>query len=101
MCNAGTVAYVAPEVLQRGIMAMPADVYSYSMLMLELWNGERVYNGINSHQVSALLCSCLKDKYYTTSLHLKLQEPGGSTSPPKTHLAVTGSTMTSVIGVCK
>ncbi|CAL8465122.1 g4657 [Coccomyxa elongata] len=47
----GTIAYVAPEVLQRGVMAMPADVYSYSMLMLEVWNGELVYRGINIHQV--------------------------------------------------
>ncbi|BDA50694.1 probable tyrosine-protein kinase SYK at C-terminar half [Coccomyxa sp. Obi] len=47
----GTVAYVAPEVLQRGVMAMPADVYSYSMLMLELWSGELVYKGVNIHQV--------------------------------------------------
>ncbi|CAK0758375.1 hypothetical protein CVIRNUC_002615 [Coccomyxa viridis] len=47
----GTVAYMAPEVLQKGAMAMPADVYSFAMLMLELWTGEIVYSGINSHQV--------------------------------------------------
>ena len=49
----GTVAYMAPEVLQKGAMAMPADVYSFAMLMLELWTGEIVYSGINSHQVGA------------------------------------------------
>ena len=49
---AGTVAYMAPEVLQKGAMAMPADVYSFAMLMLELWTGEIVYSGINSHQVA-------------------------------------------------
>ena len=48
---AGTVAYMAPEVLQKGAMAMPADVYSFAMLMLELWTGCIVYSGINSHQV--------------------------------------------------
>ena len=48
----GTVAYMAPEVLQKGAMAMPADVYSFAMLMLELWTGEIVYSGINSHQVA-------------------------------------------------
>ena len=42
---------MAPEVLQKGAMAMPADVYSFAMLMLELWTGEIVYSGINSHQV--------------------------------------------------
>ena len=35
-------------------MAMPADVYSFAMLMLELWTGEIVYCGINSHQVDSL-----------------------------------------------
>ena len=43
---------MAPEVLQKGAMAMPADVYSFAMLMLELWTGEIVYSGINSHQVA-------------------------------------------------
>lgn len=37
---------------------MPADVYSYSMLMLELWIGELVYRGINTHQVRAFRASC-------------------------------------------
>lgn len=37
--------------LQRGVMTMPADVYSFAMLMLELWVGDIVYKGINSHQV--------------------------------------------------
>lgn len=45
---------MAPEVLQKGAMAMPADVYSFAMLMLELWTGEIVYSGINSHQVGSL-----------------------------------------------
>jgi hypothetical protein len=44
---------MAPEVLQKGAMAMPADVYSFAMLMLELWTGEIVYCGINSHQVDS------------------------------------------------
>ena len=45
---------MAPEVLQKGAMAMPADVYSFAMLMLELWTGEIVYSRINSHQVLLL-----------------------------------------------
>ena len=51
LCNAGTIAYVAPEVLQIGSMARPADVYSFAMLLLELWEGELVYRGVNTHQV--------------------------------------------------
>ncbi|EIE20426.1 kinase-like protein [Coccomyxa subellipsoidea C-169] len=47
----GTIAYVAPEVLQTGSMARPADVYSFAMLLLELWEGELVYRGINTHEV--------------------------------------------------
>jgi hypothetical protein len=57
MCNAGTVAYVGPEVLQRGAIAMPADVYSFAMLLMELWTGDIMYKGINYHQVSELLPS--------------------------------------------
>jgi hypothetical protein len=42
---------MSPEVLQKGAMAMPADVYSYAMLMLELWIGDLIYKGVNTHQV--------------------------------------------------
>lgn len=54
LCLAGTIAYVAPEVLQTGAMGMPADVYSFAMLMLELWKGELVYRGVNTHQARTL-----------------------------------------------
>ena len=63
----GTVAYMAPEVLQKGAMAMPADVYSFAMLMLELWTGEIVYSGINSHQVGRLLDISDFEPYMSTS----------------------------------
>ncbi|CAL8465124.1 g4659 [Coccomyxa elongata] len=56
----GTVAYMSPEMLQRGAMAMPADVYSFAMIMLELWSGEIVYKGVNSHQVLFKVFSGLK-----------------------------------------
>ena len=42
---------MSPEMLQRGAMAMPADVYSFAMLMLELWAGDIIYKGVNTHQV--------------------------------------------------
>lgn len=51
--SAGTVAYVGPEVLQRGAIAMPADVYSFAMLLMELWTGDVMYKGVNYHQVPA------------------------------------------------
>jgi len=63
--RAGTVAYMSPEMLQRGVMTMPADVYSFAMLMLELWVGDIVYKGVNSHQVRA----------HTTQLSNSLQHP--------------------------
>jgi hypothetical protein len=53
LCLAGTIAYVAPEMLQTGAMGMLADVYSFAMLMLELWKGELVYRGVNTHQARA------------------------------------------------
>ncbi|BDA50693.1 probable mitogen-activated protein kinase kinase kinase 12 at C-terminar half [Coccomyxa sp. Obi] len=56
----GTVAYMSPEMLQRGAMAMPADVYSFAMIMLELWSGEIIYKGVNSHQVLFKVFSGLK-----------------------------------------
>ena len=43
--------------LQHGAMAMPADVYSFAMLMLELWKGDIIYKGVNTHQVRACLKS--------------------------------------------
>ena len=48
---AGTVAYMAPEVLQTGSLSMAADVYSFAMIMLELWTGETIYKDFPAHQV--------------------------------------------------
>ncbi|KAK9917133.1 hypothetical protein WJX75_001207 [Coccomyxa subellipsoidea] len=56
----GTVAYMSPEMLQHGAMAMPADVYSFAMLMLELWKGDIIYKGVNTHQVLFKVFSGLK-----------------------------------------
>ena len=50
-CFAGTVAYMAPEVLQTGSLSMAADVYSFAMIMLELWTGETIYKDFPAHQV--------------------------------------------------
>ena len=32
-------------------MGTPADVYSFGMLLLELWAGELVYSGVHAHKV--------------------------------------------------
>ena len=53
---AGTVAYMAPEVLQMGSLSMSADVYSFAMIMLELWTGEAIYKDIPAHQACCRLC---------------------------------------------
>ncbi|KAK9907747.1 hypothetical protein WJX75_009157 [Coccomyxa subellipsoidea] len=47
----GSLPYVAPEVLQRGEVARPADVYSFAVLLLELWCGSAAYAGENNHGV--------------------------------------------------
>lgn len=54
--------------LQRGAMAMPADVYSFAMLMLELWKGDIIYKGVNTHQV----CACLKSSQALPLFHFTI-----------------------------
>ena len=46
---------MSPEVLQRGCISKPGDVYSFAMLMLEVWTGEVLYRGILYHQVGLQL----------------------------------------------
>jgi hypothetical protein len=52
---AGTIAYSGPEVLRSGAITKHGDVYSFAMLMLELWTGEPVYNGLIVHQARSSL----------------------------------------------
>ena len=50
---------MAPEVLQMGSLSMSADVYSFAMIMLELWTGEAIYKDIPAHQARCRPClSC-------------------------------------------
>ena len=58
---AGTVAYMAPEVLQMGSLSMAADVYSFAMIMLELWTGEAIYKDLPAHQARCTSCLSCKD----------------------------------------
>ncbi|CAL8465709.1 g5245 [Coccomyxa elongata] len=47
----GSLPYLAPEVLQMGGLTKAADVYSYAILLLELWSGEAAYQDQNYHGV--------------------------------------------------
>ncbi|BDA51600.1 probable mitogen-activated protein kinase kinase kinase 20 at C-terminar half [Coccomyxa sp. Obi] len=47
----GSLPYMAPEVLQAGGLTKAADVYSYAILLLELWSGEAAYQDQNYHGV--------------------------------------------------
>ncbi|BDA51599.1 probable Ephrin type-A receptor 5 at C-terminar half [Coccomyxa sp. Obi] len=47
----GSLPYLAPETLQQGGLTKAADVYSYAILLLELWSGEAAYQDQNYHGV--------------------------------------------------
>ena len=50
-CVAGTAAYMAPELLQKGKMTRAADVYSFAMIMVELFTCKRLFEGLAQQQV--------------------------------------------------
>ena len=50
---AGTAAYMAPELLQKGKMTRAADVYSFAMIMVELFTCKRLFEGLAQQQVPA------------------------------------------------
>lgn len=45
---------MAPEVLQNGQVTKRADMYSFAVLLLEMWTGKAAYGDENYHSVSAL-----------------------------------------------
>ncbi|CAL8462734.1 g2267 [Coccomyxa elongata] len=47
----GSLPYVAPEVLQNGEVAKRADVYSFAIMLLEMWTGKAAYADENYHSV--------------------------------------------------
>ncbi|CAL8462733.1 g2266 [Coccomyxa elongata] len=47
----GSLPYVAPEVLQSGEVAKAADVYSFAVLLLEMWCGNAGFSNNNYHGV--------------------------------------------------
>ena len=52
--HAGTIAYMSPELLQHGKLTKLNDVYSFAMLLIELWNGKRLFQGLSQQQARAL-----------------------------------------------
>ncbi|CAL5221171.1 g3314 [Coccomyxa viridis] len=47
----GTVSYCAPELLKEGKLTKAADVYSFAMMMWEMYSGTALFRGMNSSQV--------------------------------------------------
>jgi serine/threonine protein kinase len=47
----GTAAYQAPEALSRGRLSRPGDVFSFGILMAELWTRNRPFAGLAIGQV--------------------------------------------------
>ena len=57
--GAGTAAYMAPELLQKGKMTRAADVYSFAMIMVELFTCKRLFEGLAQQQVSSHVLYCM------------------------------------------
>jgi len=49
---AGTVSYCSPELLKQGKLTKAADVYSFAMMMWEMYSGTALFRGMNSSQAS-------------------------------------------------
>jgi len=49
----GTVAYMPAEMLKDGRMTKAVDVYSFAIIMVELFAGDMVYRGMSSSQARA------------------------------------------------
>jgi len=50
---AGTVSYCSPELLKQGKLTKAADVYSFAMMMWEMYSGTALFRGMNSSQASS------------------------------------------------
>ena len=48
--RAGTIAYMSPELLQHGRLTKLNDVYSFAMLLIELWSSKRLFQGLSQQQ---------------------------------------------------
>ena len=55
---AGTVSYCAPELLKEGKLTKAADVYSFAMLMWEIYSGSALFRGLSIPQASISSSAC-------------------------------------------
>ena len=55
--RAGTIAYMSPELLQHGRLTKLNDVYSFAMLLIELWSSRRLFQGLSQQQACSPLHS--------------------------------------------
>ena len=47
----GTVAFMAPEILMDGLLTQAADVYSFGVILWELWAGKRAWGELSIAQI--------------------------------------------------
>jgi serine/threonine protein kinase len=47
----GTVSHMPPELLLEGLMTRAGDVYSYGVILYELWTGTRAWDKLSQAQV--------------------------------------------------
>lgn len=74
---AGTVSYCSPELLKDGKLTKAADVYSFAMMMWEIYTGTALFRGLNSSQASlscwqCFLLQCTGQRAIETSLLKRL-----------------------------
>ena len=65
---------MAPELLQKGKMTRAADVYSFAMIMVELFTCKRLFEGLAQQQVVSRACTahCQKCAFASATLLLML-----------------------------
>jgi serine/threonine protein kinase len=47
----GTIEYMSPELLGHGLLSRKADVWSFGLIMLEMWTGEARFKGMSAAQI--------------------------------------------------
>lgn len=60
--NVGTFRYKAPEVIEGGYYGMQADVYSYAMILCELVNNKKPFDGLSNEDIEKNIKEGLRPK---------------------------------------